>query len=130
MVLVAILIGVGIVALCLAASAIYAVTSFAVSQRTREIGLRIALGAAPQAAIRMILRQSAVPVVSGGLVGLLLAVVLASRFAAAAPTDRTFREPLPYIVIVTTLVAVAVIASYVPARRAAGVDPSTALRSE
>lgn len=129
MVLTAILVFVGLVAVCLAASGIYGVASFAVGQRTREIGLRIALGAAPRAAVRLILSQSAVPVLAGGAIGLLVALPLASQFAGST-TDSTFREPLPYAAIVIFLLAVAAVASYIPARRAARVDPMTALRME
>jgi putative ABC transport system permease protein len=124
--LLALLGGIGLV---LAATGIYGVVSYLVSQRTQEIGVRMALGATAGSVVALILRQSLKPVVAGGVIGLLAAMaasrVLASQLFAVSPTD-----PLTIAVAGATLVAVALIASAVPARRAAAIDPTTALAAD
>jgi putative ABC transport system permease protein len=124
--LLALLGGIGLV---LAATGIYGVVSYLVSQRTQEIGVRMALGATAGSVVALILRQSLKPVVTGGVIGLLAAMaasrVLASQLFAVSPTD-----PLTIAVAGATLVTVALIASAVPARRAAAIDPTTALAAD
>jgi putative ABC transport system permease protein len=119
----------GVVGLVLAASGIYGVIAYFVTQRTQEIGVRIALGATPGAVVRMVLGQAMRPVVLGVVVGLggALAVsgVLSSQLFGVTRLD-----PLTIGGVLATLIGVALVASAVPARRAASVDPTRALQSE
>lgn len=116
-------------ALLLAAIGIYAVTSYGVAQRQRELGLRMALGAPPRAVVGLVLRQSFQPVGAGVAIGLVAGVVaaLAMRtmlFGIEALDVQTFvLVPLP-------LVGIALVACWIPARQAARVDPMIALRSD
>jgi putative ABC transport system permease protein len=117
------------VALVLAAIGLYGVLAYSVTQRTQEIGIRMALGAEPGKIMSMIVRHSMVLVVVGVAIGLLgawaVTRVMASLLYGVSTTDGlTFAGP-PLI-----LMAVALLASYFPARRAARVDPTVALRSE
>ena len=117
------------IATLLAALGLYGVLSYTVAQRTREIGVRLALGAAPARMRAMVLRQ-VVGMVSLGVPLGLFAALLIGRVAAAllyglAPTD-----PAAFVGACVLLTAVALGASYIPARRAARVDPVVALRSE
>jgi putative ABC transport system permease protein len=116
-------------ALALSALGIYGVTSYAVTQRTREIGVRIAIGAQPRDVLAMVmgsaLRLSGIGVGIGLLVSLLGARVLASLLYGVSA-----RDPLTYTGIAALLAAVALFASWLPARRATRVDPAVALRAE
>ena len=117
------------VALVLAAVGLYGVLAYSVTQRTQEIGIRMALGAEPGKIMSMMVRHSMVLVVVGVAIGLLgawaVTRVMASLLYGVSTTDGlTFAGP-PLI-----LMAVALLASYFPARRAARVDPTVALRSE
>jgi putative ABC transport system permease protein len=117
------------VALVLAAIGIYGVTTFAVSQRTREIGVRIALGAAKTDVIQMIVRQGMIPVITG------LAIGIAGAWAATRAMRSVLygisnTDPITYVVIAIFLAIVAFVAALIPARRATRVDPVEALRSE
>jgi putative ABC transport system permease protein len=117
------------VALALAAIGIFGVLSYAVSQRTREIGIRMALGAQARSVVRLIVRQAlllvACGVAAGLALGLLLSQTMTKMLFDIQPTD-----PATYAVVSAVLAAVALVASYVPARRATRVDPIVALRSE
>ena len=116
-----------VLALTLAAIGVYGVTSYLATLRTREIGIRIALGA-DRARIRsLVLREGAVPVVLGIAAG--LAVALAGgRFALAFLRGVTPRDPATYAAVTILLALVALAATWIPARRAAAVDPIRALR--
>jgi predicted permease len=120
---------IGFVTLLLAIAGVYGLVSYGVSQRTREIGVRLALGAAPRRVMRMVFMQGSRPVVVGALIGAGGALVLA-LIASAAITDVNFRDPVNYAVVIAGLFSIAGLSSIVPARRAARVDPVVALRSE
>jgi hypothetical protein len=116
-------------ALFLSAVGLYGVVSFLVSQRSREIGIRLAIGARPADVVRQVVRQGLRPIWMGGAIGLVasLAVTpLLSRWLfGVAPLD------LPTIAVALIAVAgVAIVAAFVPARHAAGTDPARAFRCE
>jgi putative ABC transport system permease protein len=119
----------GVVALLLAAIGVYGVVAYVVGQRTNEIGIRIALGAKSADIVLWTLRTGLAPalvgLVAGGVAALLLTRVLGAQLYNVSPTD-----PAVFGGVALALVAVAVLASGVPARRAARVDPAVALRSE
>lgn len=124
-----VLIAFGALALVLAAVGVYGVLSFTVAQRTREISVRMALGAERRRVIGLVvghvLRVSSV----SALVGLIVARMV-SRLMSALLFEVSPADPRTYIVVTMVLMAVALVAAYVPARRAASVDPMLALRSE
>ncbi|MEJ7811456.1 MAG: ABC transporter permease [Gemmatimonadaceae bacterium] len=117
----------GAVALALAALGVYGVVSFAVAQRTREIGIRVALGATRGDVLRLVVGQGVALAVAGGAAGLLVALtatrVLRSLLYGVAPSD-----PVTFAAIALLLAAAVVAASWIPARRAAGTPPAVALR--
>jgi putative ABC transport system permease protein len=124
--LLAILGGMGLV---LAASGIYGVIAYFVSQRRQEIGVRIALGATPRAVVRLVLGQVMRPVALGTVVGLAGALA-ASRVLSGQLFGVGRADPLTITAVTATLIVVALVASAVPARRAAEVDPARALQAE
>jgi putative ABC transport system permease protein len=119
----------GTLALFLAAIGIYGVMAYSVSQRTQEIGVRMALGAQSRDVLTLIVRQGMGMVIGGivaGLIGALaMARVLANWLYGIQPSD-----PATFITTIATLTAVALLACWIPARRAAKVDPLVALRYE
>ena len=117
------------VALLLAALGIFGVMSYAVIQRYREIGIRVALGAHPADVRRMVLGRAFALVAIGVGAGLLGAVAL-SRTIASLLFNLSPTDPLTLGGVALLLAAVALLASYLPARRATRVDPLVALRSE
>lgn len=120
---------VALVALCLAAAGVYGVVSYAVTQRTREIGVRMALGARPLVIQRMILTQGSIPVACGGIVGLATAAAVA--VATTPPiAEVNVRDPTNYGAVVLCMTLIAIGASYLPAWRASRVDPAITLRAE
>ncbi len=119
----------GVLALGLAAVGIYGVLVQLVAERTREIGIRVALGSDPPAVRRLVLRQGMVPVAWGLMVGLLAALAL-TRALASQLVGVSPAEPLTLATVALLLATVALAACYFPARRATSVDPMVALRTE
>jgi len=115
--------------LLLAAIGIYGVLAYSVARRTREIGVRMALGAARRRVVRMVLRDSLTPVVAGSVVGIAAALV-ATRLMRAMLYGVSPTDPVTFVVVTLVLLSVALLASVVPASRAARVDPIVALREE
>jgi len=119
----------GLLALTLAAAGVYGVSSYAVSQRTHEIGIRIALGGRREDILRLVLGEGLRPVAIGAVLGLVLSVGLAqllpSLLLGLSPLD-----PVTFAVVPLVLVLTASLASYLPARRATKVEPVIALRCE
>jgi ABC-type antimicrobial peptide transport system permease subunit len=119
----------GGLALTLAAVGVYGVKAYAVARRTREIGIRIALGAKPGEVVRMILREGLVMTLSGVALGFLLALgigrVFSSMLYKVSPVD-----PIVFTLAPCVLLAAALLACWIPARRAASIEPMQALRSE
>jgi putative ABC transport system permease protein len=119
----------GALALVIAAAGIGGIMALTVSQRVKEIGVRMALGAEPSAILRMILRQSLILTVLGVAIGAIGAVAMTGLFKSllfqVAPTD-----PVTFIVVALVLIASALLAGFLPARRAASIDPIVALRHE
>jgi putative ABC transport system permease protein len=117
------------VAVVLAAIGIYGVLAFVVTHRTREIGIRMALGARPAAVVSLVVRQSAVQIVIGVAAGIAGAALL-SRYLEGLLFGVTPLDRFTYGVAGATFALVALIAAYGPARRATQVDPLVALRAE
>jgi predicted permease len=128
-------------ALLLAAVGLYSVMAYSVAQRTQEIGVRMALGAAPGHVMRMVVRQGLAMTSLGLAVGLALAWVLARSVASVSFTNSAMgssaslmgdssTDPLVYMAAAAFLCVIAVIAAILPARRAAAIEPMKALRAE
>jgi putative ABC transport system permease protein len=119
----------GAVALFLAAIGVYGVLAFSVSQRTQEMGVRMALGASRRDVLRLVVRQGVVLAAIGEVLGLAGAFgitrVIGTLLYNVAPTD-----PLSFGGVAIFLTVIAIVASYLPARRATTVDPIVALRNE
>jgi ABC-type antimicrobial peptide transport system permease subunit len=120
---------VSVLAIALAAIGLYGALSYVVAQRTREIGVRLALGARPEAVRRMVVRQGGQIVGAGVALGTVAALVVTPALGrllfGVAPVD-----PVTFAAVATTMVVVGLLASYVPAWRASNVDPIVSLRGE
>jgi putative ABC transport system permease protein len=116
-------------ALLLSAVGIYGVVAFGVTQRLREFGIRVAIGATPRGIARLVVWQGTSMALVGSVVGLVLAIAAAGLMSnlvfGVAPTDA-----VSIAAAAALLLLVAALASYIPARRAAAVDPAVTLRAE
>jgi putative ABC transport system permease protein len=121
--------GFAVVAILLAAIGIYGVMSYAVAQRARELGIRVALGAARRDVLALIMRQG-LRMVSGGIVAGLAGALLLTRAIRALLFGVSSTDPSVFTAIVVLLAVTACLAAYLPARRAARADPLTTLRAE
>jgi predicted permease len=119
----------GLLAVVLAATGVYGIMAYAVSRRTREIGIRMALGAAPSQVLRVVLFRTGVLLTIGTGIGLAMSLA-AGQFFGQILYGVSARDPLTYACAMALMVAVALVACWVPARRAIKVDPLTALRTE
>jgi predicted permease len=117
------------IAVALAAAGIYGVMAYSVAQRTREIGIRVALGARPGAVLGLVMGQSALLSVAGVVVGL-AGAMWTTTYLQGLLFGLTPLDPATFAGVALLFLAVATVASYVPARRATLVDPSVALRAE
>jgi putative ABC transport system permease protein len=117
------------VALLLASVGLYGVISYLVGQRTHEFGIRLALGAQPKDVFRLVLSQGLKMAVGGIVLGLIAALVL-TRLMVKMLYGVSATDPATFLVIALLLMAVALLAGLVPARRATKVDPMLTLRSE
>jgi len=118
-----------LVALIVAAAGLYGVVSYLVAQRTREIGIRIAVGAGPESVMRMVVGQGAALAALGVACGIFAALAL-TRFLSGMVYGVATTDPITFVGVATVLLAVAALASWVPARRAVRLDPMVALREE
>ena len=120
----------GLLGLLLALVGLYGLVAYAVARRTREIGIRMAVGAQSSSVLRMVLRHGLVLSASGvalGVIGSVAVGGLSARQSFPAPAPSTSST---YLLVVPLLVAVTLFAAFIPARRAARIDPLVALRQE
>jgi len=121
--------GFGLLALVLAAVGIYGLLAYAVARRTREIGIRVALGAEPRNVRRMILREGLAMTATGIVLGLLLGLA-AGQACASMLYDVSPMDPVAFIGASIALAVAAMLACWLPALRATKISPMTALRAE
>jgi ABC-type antimicrobial peptide transport system permease subunit len=125
----ALFIAFGVAALFMATVGLYGVLSFSVSRRVNEMGIRMALGANARDVIRLVVRQGGSQIAFGLALGLVMALGL-TRVIRILMFETTPQDPPVFAVVVLVIVAVGLLASFVPANRATRVDPIVALRSE
>jgi len=118
----------GVIGLLLAMVGLYGLMAYSVARRTREIGIRMAIGADRGSVERMVLRQGFILAIVGLAIGLL--VSFAAETGVNAVFSATGRDPWAYVIVAPALLAVTMLAAWAPARRAANVDPMRALRDE
>ena len=120
----------GMMGLSLAIVGLYGLVAYATSRRTKEIGIRMAIGAGRTAVLRMVLRQGLVLAGAGLVVGLLGGVGAERLLQAAFPSGDNSFHPMALVLVAPIVLAATFIAAYLPARRAARLDPMKALRYE
>jgi putative ABC transport system permease protein len=118
-----------VAALLLAALGVYGIVAYSVSQRSREFGIRVALGAQPGQIVGMVVGQN-LRIVAFGLVAGLMAAIPATRLLRGLLFQVGPNDPLTFVAIGVTLAVVAAVASYLPARRGTQVDPVVTLKAE
>ncbi len=121
--------GVGFTAMILAAVGLYGVIAYSVARRTREIGVRMALGARPAMVVGLVMQQGLLVAVAGVAAGCVMAAVAAGLIARALYGVRP-SDPISWFAAIIVVLGVAALANFIPAWRAARVDPSIALRTE
>jgi ABC-type antimicrobial peptide transport system permease subunit len=121
--------GMGLMGMLLTMVGLYGLVSYTVSRRTREIGIRIAIGATYARIVAMVLRQGMAPAWFGVAAGLLLSVATSAWMGRIVPFGHHV-EASTYYPVVPLLIAVTLVAAFLPARRAARVNPTVALRCE
>jgi ABC-type antimicrobial peptide transport system permease subunit len=119
----------GSLALALAAIGLYGVVSYVVRQREREIAVRVALGAPPRRVVGLMLKQGMVPVAVGLVIGLGGALAV-TRVLASLLYEVSVTDPLTFVAVAALLGSVALVASWLPSRRATRVQPAVTLREE
>ena len=130
-VIVRVVFGMGSMGLTLAMIGLYGLVAYSVSRRTREIGIRVAVGANPHSVLAMVLRHGALLSFSGTLMGLLGSVATRGALRAVFPFEDAGNLDLStYLIVVPALLAITLTAAYIPARRASRIDPLMALRQE
>lgn len=126
----ALLAALGGLGLLLASIGLYGAMAFAVGRRTREIGIRMALGATRRAIIRMVLADSILLVAAGAAIGLCLSLLVTAPLRPFFAAGVSATDPATFLLVIAVLLAAGLLAGLPPARRAAGVDPNHALRAE
>jgi ABC-type antimicrobial peptide transport system permease subunit len=116
-------------ALVLAMIGVYGVVRYAVSRRSREVAIRLAVGARPDGVVRLLMREGVGLVAAGAVIGILLGLA-ASRGLSALLYGVPGLDPVAFLGAPLVLVTVGIIAAFLPARRASKVDPASALRAE
>ena len=119
----------GLLALVLATTGLYGTVAFNVSRRTREMGIRLSLGADANSVVNMVLRGAMGLAVVGGVMGLLASLGLAQLVSGFLYGTRTF-DPVTFTVVPVILLGVAAVAAFIPARRASMVNPVEVLKAE
>jgi ABC-type antimicrobial peptide transport system permease subunit len=122
--------GMGLMGLGLAIVGLYGLVAYAVSRRTREIGIRMAIGADRLAVLKLVVRHGLVLAAIGLAVGLVASVGAGRLLAAAFPTSGNRRDVAALLMVIPVVLAVTFLASYIPARRASRINPMQALRHE
>ena len=120
----------GLMGLGLAIVGLYGLVAYAASRRTREIGIRMAIGASGPTVLRMILRQGFVLALVGLVLGLAGSVGAGELLSAAFPQGDDQRDFMALVIVAPLVVAVTLVAAYLPARRASRINPTEALRYE
>ena len=119
----------GVLAVILAATGVYGMLAYAISRRTREIGIRVAIGASKANVLALVLRRALVIVGAASVVGVALALSV-GRFFAPVLYGVNPRDPATYLLALALMAAIGLIACYIPARRALGIEAAVALREE